>query len=374
MKTTALLIAAAASLTLAACSEDEPLSVNTRSGDAISFRPAMGSRATEVTNANLQSFYVYSFLGDAPYFNNVAYTKGADGFYNSATPYYWPVDNTPLDFYAFSPSIAELMAGSDEYDDELSTEEGEAGMTMNATAKKLENFRVNDSIGAQVDFITANGTGTRNANMAAGLELTFGHRLSQIEIQAKSENKDYTFKVMGARIGRAENKGTFDFTTNTWTLDDWHETSVYTASCPEVTLSATPVSIMGAQGNAMLLPQTLTAWDPTGDPDNVAREAYLAVLVQITTTDTGTRFFPTDSTSVNGTKVARTYGWAAIPLKATWEAGKKYIYTLDFTNGAGFTDPDDPNPGKPILDTPIKFTVNVENWIDTNSPVNMPVK
>lgn len=374
MKTATFLIATAAMAMTAmtGCTDDEPLSVNTNiyNGAEISFRPAIGSRATEVTNANLQSFYVTSFLADSAYFNNVAYTKGADGFFNSVVPYYWPTDNSPLEFYAYSPSLAELFPDdivSDEDADDFYNN-GDGGITMTASEKKLVNFKVADSIKNQVDFITAYGTGTKKVNESAGLELTFGHRLSQIELQAKSENKQYTFKVMGARIGRPETTGTFDFTTNTWTLDDWHETAVYTSYCTPVTLTANPVSIMGPEGNAMLLPQTLTPWAPKDDPDNVAREAYLSVLVQITATDTGTRFYPSQSDTT------RTYGWASIPLSGTWEAGKKYIYILDFTAGAGFIDPDDPNPGNPIFGDPIKFTVNVETWTDANSPINMPVK
>ena len=373
MKTTKLMIAAAAMavISLSGCADDEPLSVNTHTtqGDAISFRPAIGSRASEVTNANLQSFYVTSFLGTEPYFQNIAYTKGADGFYNSAVPYYWPVDNTPLDFYAFSPSLSEIFPdniGSE--DDDYFDDSDDGGLVMTATEKQLQNFRVADSIKDQVDLITSYGQGTKKANETAGLELTFGHRLSQIELQAKSENKQYTFKVIGMRIGRAQIKGTFDFTTSQWTIDLWHETAVFESRCDTVTLAATPVSIMGDAGNAMLIPQTLTPWNHSGDPDNAARGAYLSVLVQITATDTGTRFFP------SATDTKRTYGWASIPISGTWEAGKKYVYILDFTNGAGYDDPDDPNPGKPIFGDPIKFTVNVEKWTDADTPTPMPVK
>lgn len=364
--------AAMLAMALTSCADDEPVSINR--GDAISFRPAMGSRATEVTNANLQTFYVTSFMGTTPYINNVAYTKGGDGFYNSAVPYYWPGDDTPLDFYAFSPSVPELFPDI-EWEGDDYTDTGDGGLLFSATEKKLSNFVVPESIQDQVDFITANGTGKKSVNEEAGLELTFGHRLSQIEIQAKSSSDQYTYKVAGVRIGRPQYKGTFDFTTNTWTLDDWHDTQVYTSYCPEVTLSSTPVSIMGPSGNAMLLPQTLTPWSPTGDPDNVAREAYLSVYVQITTS-AGTEVypFPSDNRIDENTGQQRVYAWASIPLSGTWEAGKKYVYTLDFSNGAGYTDPDDPIPGKPVLGDPIKFTVNVEPWQSTPGTLPMPMK
>lgn len=369
MKTTTLLLALA-TLGLASCSQDEPVVYN--QSDAIAFRPAMGTRASEINNANLASFHVTGFLNNEVYINNVEYSKGTDGFFNSAHPYYWPGDDSPVDFYAYSPSAAELLPDvEDEWDD------AEGSLVLTAAEKKLNNFRVADSIKNQVDFITAVGTGKRSVNESAGLELTFGHRLAQIEIQAKSSNPDFTFKVVGMRIGRAENKGTFDFTTNKWTPDDWHETAVYESHCPEITLTENAVSIMGPEGNAMLLPQTLTAWSPKNDPDNVAREAYLSVLVQISATDGGAIVypFPSDTKIDPATGAKRTYAWASIPISGTWEAGMKYIYTLDFTHGAGFVDPDDPHPGTPILGNPIKFSVNVLQWqANSASPLQMPLK
>lgn len=362
MKKVSLIIAIGAALSLASCAQDEPVSTHeTIEEDAISFRPAMNvaSRATETTNSNLSSITVTAMIGDQNLFHDVDYTKGTDGFFNSTTPYYWPGDNTAVDFYAYSPNADAL--GAD--------------VVINSKQKELQSFAVPENIADQVDFITANASGTKDANGTTGVELTFGHRLSQIELRAKADNPNYTYKVRGARIGRAEYIGTFDFATNEWTLDDWHDTSVYTDSCSEVTLSATPLSIMGESGNAMLLPQTLTPWSPTDDPDNVAREAYLSVLIQITSADGAQVYpFPSDKQIDPATGQKRQYAWASIPLSGTWEAGKKYVYTLDFSNGAGFVDPDDPTPGEPVLGDPIKFSVDVTSWDNSESAIPMPLK
>lgn len=350
-----LFIAALAALGLTACTQDEPVSINHGSG--ISFRPAMGNltRATETTNANLSEFTATALIGDQTLFNQLEFTKGSDGFFTSSPVYYWPGDNSEVSFYAYSPSADAL--GAD--------------VTLTPTTKTMENFSPAEDIADQVDFITANATGTKNANEASGVELTFNHQLTQIELRAKTDNTAYVYKVAGMRIGRAQTTASFDFSTSQWTLDDWHETTIYQSSCDPVTLSSTPVSIMGASGNAMLIPQTLIPWSPQNDPDNVAREAYLSVLLQITSADGAQVYpFPSDKQlDTNGNK--RTYAWASIPLSGTWEAGKKYIYTLDFTNGAGYVDPDDPTPGNPVLGKPIKFTVQVTPW--TDSPVNTPM-
>lgn len=357
MKHTLFFVASALALGLASCAQDDPELTQAANGEAISFRPGI-TRASETTNANLSSFFVTAEQdGDTNYyFKNLEFAKGADNFFTSSPSYLWPGDGIGLTFYAYAPSQDAL--GAD--------------VVFDGETRQLQNFVTPEEIADQVDFITAKATGNKTNNEASGVELTFNHQLSQIEIQAKSGSKIYTFKVKGVRIGRPETTGTFDFNTSTWTMDDWHETAVYTSSCDEVTLTNTPVSIMGASGNAMLIPQTLTPWSPTNDPDNVAREAYLSVLVNITTTETGDQVYPflDEANRRHDTE----YGWVAIPLGTTWKAGMKYVYTLDFTNGAGYEDPDDPNPGKPVLSMPIKFSVNVMPWVESDVPTDMAIK
>ncbi len=369
MKKTPLFLMALSALALASCSEDEPVSVRQATNEAISFRSGMGTRATETTNANLDKIYVTAVYGDSTYnssrqrtgfdyslyFDNEEFDKGADSYFTAANgkKYAWLGDTQQINFFAYSPSQDELGA-------DIITKDDNSGMT-------LESFAVPENIADQVDFITANASGNKKSNETSGVELTFDHRLSQIEIRAKSENQNYTVKVAGARIGRAQYMGTFDFNTNEWTLDDWHDTAIYDTTCDTTTLAATPVSLMGTAGNAMLMPQTLTPWSPEGDPDNVAREAYLSVLVNITRTDNGVQIYPFAEEVQYTHAPLREFGWASIPLAGTWEQGKKYIYTLDFTNGAGHTDPDDPIPGKPVIGEDIKFTVNVTDWVNANA-------
>ncbi len=363
MKKTPLFLMAMSAIALASCSEDEPVSVRQETNEAISFRSGMGTRATETTNANLDKIYVSAVAEDSTsaksvdsktlYFDSVEFDKGADSFFTAANgkTYNWLAPTQQINFFAYAPSQDELGA-------DITMKDDNSGLT-------LQSFKVADDIADQVDFITANASGTRKDNEASGVELTFDHRLSQIEVRAKSESDAYNYKVIGVRIGRPQTTGSFDFNTNEWTLDDWHETEVYTSSCDTITLGATPVSVMGPSGNAMMIPQTLTPWSYDGDPDNLAREAYLSVLVNITTKDSGIQVYPWPSELSKRSNTE--YGWAAIPLAGTWEQGKKYIYTLDFTNGAGHEDPDDPNPGEPVIGGPINFTVQVNDWVDTNA-------
>jgi hypothetical protein len=106
--------------------------------------------------------------------------------------------------------------------------------------------------------------------------------------------------------------------------------------------------------NAMLIPQQLIPWDPIADKTNDAKGAYLSVYAQITT-KSGSRIYPKSA--------GMDYGWMAVPIDTKWEAGYKYVYTLDFTNGAGKSDPID-GPADEILGDPISFSVQITPWDD----------
>ncbi|MDE7380993.1 MAG: fimbrillin family protein [Muribaculaceae bacterium] len=334
---------AVATLGLASCTQDEPAEAH--KGRAIDFRAALNTRAAETTNANLEDINVAAFLGDQLFFPVMQYSKGSDGFFTTTgDEYYWPGDNSQLSFYAYAPANP---GGT---------------VTIDNTAKTLTGFTPAASLADQVDFVTANATGTKSANEASGVPLTFNHQLAQIEIRAKSDNTVYTFSISGVRIGQPVSVADFNFDKSEWTLgtDKAIYTDVYTT--PK-TLTADAVSVMGEGGNAMILPQQLTAWDPSGDASNAAKGAYLSVKLNVTTRETGVQVYPFPS---NGN-----CQWAAIPIDTNWQPGKKYIYTLDLSHGAGYVDPNDPVPGNPVLGGPIKFTVDVVDWIDT--PVNLPM-
>ena len=212
----------------------------------------------------------------------------------------------------------------------------------------------------------------------SGVALQFSHHLSQIEFKAKSESETYKFQVKGVRIAKIGSTGDFDFTDGigSWTLGDEKKTydKIYTDEEAVIELGATAQSLM-YQDYAMLIPQELTAWNVEGDQTNNDEGAYLSVYIRITTKE-GALVYPFEDDDED-------YAWAAIPVPAEtkWEAGKKYVYTLIFTNGAGYVDPSTGgnHTGNPILDGDIRFTVEVEGWEDaennpaTDTDVDMPV-
>lgn len=336
----ALFLGCLAALAMTSCSNDDVIETNY--GNAIGFRTAMATRATETNNANLTSFFVTALNGDETYFSNLEFTKGEDNFFTSADKYYYPGDQSELQFYAYAPSATAMGAT----------------LNISGTEKKMTGFSPNSDISRQVDFITAVAVGDRHNNGYSGVELEFSHRLAQIEIKCKSANPNYDFEVKGVRLAQIGSMGDFNFIDNTWTLTEGQLASYEKTFDTPVKLTADAVSLTGGD-NAMLIPQQLTPWD-ISEQENNSNGAYIAVLVKITT-KAGARVYPFPSDANNTTG----YAWAAIPVNTLWEAGNKYVYTLDFSTGAGYADPTEPYmPGIIIFNGAIKFTVNVNAWTD----------
>lgn len=321
-----------AAVAFASCAKDTVKETN--NGLAIDFRVAADSRATETTTGNLQTFYVSALdKNGGNYFTDVAYTL-VDNYFHSSPSYYWPGDGSDLKFYAYAPALTDLGVQA----------------TIDGTVQKFAGFSPATSITNQKDFVATIATGNKT-NEANGVALVFAHQLSQIEVKAKNANAGYVYTVAGVKIANVVSKADFDFASlavsgaNPWTLDQDSKYS-YTVLTEDRVLDTYGTNLMLTEGdNAMLLPQQLTALVPS---DATSTGAYLAVYANIFTAD-GAKVFPTTDA---------TYGWLCVPVDTNWEAGYKYVYTLDFSNGAGFSEGDD----EPVLGDPIKFTMDVTPW------------
>ena len=183
-------------------------------------------------------------------------------------------------------------------------------------------------------------------------------------------------------------------------------------------------SIMGNSGAAMVIPTINAKWEGRADKNIASHpystdKMYFSVLLRVTGTSNGNKVYPYPGNPDNmtiiyyavaksGEIISRLYpgdtpdtfykdeaqqqpyipatgeeikdfGWAAIPIDVAWEAGKSYVYTLDYSDGIGIHDPQDPDPGKPIVvDSPIAWVVAVvDEWIpasaeDFDSNLNVP--
>lgn len=380
-------VAAATLLGFSACNSKSGVEPDVQG--TLAFRPFVNHnvRAVDMDRKGLATdgFTVNAYGNNAVFFENVNVKpeSGVDGFWlTQGQTYYWP--NYELDFVAW--------ANLGKY--------GNVDVTKDA--QKI-NLTTPEAVANQVDVIAARNSGNRADNEGSGVAMTFKHLLSQIEVKAMNTNKAYIVKVAGVKIGRVNSEATFTYPdklenksiTNSAYTDipnsaytDLSEVKSFGAGSKEVvTLGGTATSIMNPDnGNFRLIPQALTAWNQAeqlkGTPDNKGN--YLGVLVNITNADRAA-IYPT---------TAGQYAFAAVPfsIEDGLEAGKKYIITLDFSEGCGYEDPaltegkptdlltdvtinDTPvkpaKPGNPILGGPIKFKVTVEDYVD--SKVSTPM-
>ena len=167
-------------------------------------------------------------------------------------------------------------------------------------------------------------------------------------------------------------------------------------------------SIMGEGGWSMVIPYTHDAWNHHDDAPNTRQGMYFSVLLRVTD-KSGIRLYPypgdsalddsdeqkmtviylavekstgsvmkrlyksdnryfthTDFTAdseynLPATQEIREYGWAALPIATDWKAGYEYTYLLDYSKGVGLHDPDDPDPGAPILNE-VAVSTTVKEW------------
>ncbi len=337
-------------MAMTSCSNDEVLDVNT--GEAINFRTAMGSRATELVTNDLKSFYAIALTnGNAEtYFANVEFKSPTAGSnYTSDPEYYWPTyEDAELNFYAWQSNGTT--------DDQL------INPTITPNAQPTFTYTPDTDVAKQGDVIVADAQGKNKTNGSAGVALTFKHALSQIVIKAKNGNATYDVKVKGVKIVNVAPEGTVTIATDGKTEASGTANASYVVNCTETTLGATETVLMGdanGKNGAMLIPQELTGW--AGDATTTG--SYIAVLVDINS-KAGANIYPAAG-STDG------FAWVAVAIDGEWERNYKYTYTLDFTNGVGEVAPEEDdespwNPGDEIVDTEnsaIKFsTVTVETW------------
>ena len=304
-------IAAASLLAVTSCSVDEVVGGNVLSNNEINptariVGDVKDARAVETKITNLGKFTVNAFqTGDANYMNNVEYTTSDNGssWTTAAGKFFWPVEGD-LHLYGYAPAAP-----------------GKGGtFKIDKDAQTLTDFVPFETAAAQQDFVYAKSTGNNATNGTTGVELNFQHALTEISVAAKNSNTAYTVKVTGVKLGNVKTKGTFTFpsienSAASWTLSSaTADVGSYETTWSTATALTSSVSTLDEANVAfMLLPQQLEK------SDIASEKAYLALKVNIT---------------MQGGKVIRD-GWAYIGLNTNWQMGKRYNYTLDFSDGAG---------------------------------------
>lgn len=347
-------MAAAAALTMSACSNDEVIDV--QRGEAIGFTALSNNatRATPITSTNLTTtdFKVWGFLttDNSTYVNGVRiqYATSKWDYAQASDIAYWPA--TALNFYAVSPSSV---------------------TTPNiAHGSQTISFTVAANQADQKDLMYAS-----NLNRSKGADGTvpfvFKHALSQIVFKGQKALASLEVEVQGIKVHNLKNTGVFTFptaqtaansTAGSWTVTG-EATNDYTLgmATTSVTVASheSATDLTAANGALLLMPQAVTKWTTTP-----------TAAVTIATADQNKHCYLEIDLKVKqaGTYIvgsASSFGKAYVPFGETWDPGKKYIYTLKF--GGGY----DGN-GKPQLQ-PIMYSATVEDWTSAGSDVNLNV-
>ena len=261
--------------------------------------------------------------------------------------YYWP-ESASVNFYAVYP----------------------ASLSFDTSTRKVS-YTVPTSVSQQEDVlyetVTASKTSTTvtgNAVKANAVPLTFHHALAQIAFKGKISdgNKDWRVDVTNIALCNVYSTATLDLTASVKTWTDLSTPASFEcgirSDAPTLafyeddgTTEAAATTLTATDGALLLLPQTLTPWPRLTVNATAAANTgcYLAV----------TCWIRTSLGDIRGTSEAPVTVYVPFDNGTGWEAGKRYVYTLNF--GAGYDD-----EGKTILSA-MTITSEVTDWSDGGS-------
>jgi hypothetical protein len=341
-----------------ACSQDDDIVTNATpaspSSTLIGFNGtadnAAGTRALPIGSANfndqVKNFKVWGYLtnggayylgrtGDAGILiNNMG---GGKWDYNTATDMvYWP--NEAMNFYAVTPST-------------------NSNYSFNGG---LLTYTVPTDNSAQVDLMTAKANNQTKMTNKGVVNLQFQHALSQVVFKGMTKSSSLSVEVQSITIHNLNSVMTIDLNgaaTKPTAKYANYGIGMSSTKTVAVTDASKAVNLTAANGAMMLVPQTLTAWtnNTTTAQADAANQAYIEISCKITSkTSAGVAYLV-------GTATA--YDKCYVPLSGTWEAGKRYVYTLQFGGGKDESGND--------RFAPITFSVSVSDWSDSSSSIAM---
>lgn len=352
---------------LSACSSDNELAnVGTTASNAIGFH-VVGNKAEtraniinsttdlENTDFNVVAFKNNGgtdgevFMGDKEHENGlkgviINHKNGKWDYADASDLHYWPKEGS-LNFYAVSPASIPK------------------GLTLHWTIEKATKTityfcfdEYNQSNGnSNLDVMYAIATNQTQSTQAGKVNLNFQHILSQVVFQAKTVNSDMEVDIKEIQIKNFKLGGTFTIPTDgssplqsSWSLGEVYKLLPFTvikkSDADPIKITGTEATDISSKKPMLFVPQPLTGWDvkhKIADADTNG-ESYLIINCKI----------KQKNDYLHGTKTD--YENLYVPFGATWEPGKRYIYTLIF--GGGY-DKD----GHSILQ-PINFEATAEAW------------
>ena len=359
MKAIKYLTMAVAALMMAACSNDELESAASKSGGrrALEIVPIVQGQtraAEQLTTSTLTSFMV-SVTGkfcedDGTEIINPVLTLTKNGSnwgytYLSGSavhngPLYWPNEAATASFSAYTHAAGAVDESTEQTDIiggwatrsfDGTNDPGEVGLTLQHAVAKMQ-FKA---------LVQGEATDTRKVKID----------IKQVAVRNIGYAGTYAIPTSAT-----DNKGelTLSTTANPATTD------IVSESASKGTFIEVGAAAATDLASFFMFPQTITAQDMTEDSWS---NSYISILAQVRVIEgsTESRLFPAGTNATDDS-----YAWIALPMPATFtamEAHKKYIFTLNFSNGNGIGKVDrDQQPN----DTDTQPATNPEDNIDPN--------
>ena len=287
--------------------------------------------------------------------NVVVYDDLTHYWRTTGATYYWPDAPGALynvTFYALYPASAPT--------------------TSDIVSNKTITFDATHPIDGNTDVLYTKHQTSLSAVISSSspaVPLRFHHALTQLAFQGKLSsdfsNDGLQVTVGSIKVCNVNSTGDLDLaatTTSLWgTLSTPTDYPLTMVSNEGIVLTSTAQALTSSSDITMVIPQVLTAWDPTTQciyvVDGVSTKtlttgSYLAIDCKIFDTQTGS-YMIGDATSYE-TIYAPFEADPGNPT-ATWEPGIRYTYTLSF--GSGYS-----SQGTLIGDRILNISVSITPW------------
>lgn len=284
-----------------------------------------------------------------------------DGEWTNDHDYYWPQPSYTVDFFAVYPSTQDITP------DATSPDNRKPKTTTYTTAD------------GATDLLYATYTGKRTTlepykwpqygePIYQTAPLTFHHALSQIHFQAKRTDDRFAVTVRSIEICNVKSSETFTFpmtaTGSDHTQDNgtWATNGTQKANYP-ATMLANEIKLTDKDRvypltdtahPLMLIPQTLTPWNP--------EDAAALGTSGAAATQTGCYLKIGCSIIMEGLDYAYSDGYIYVPCtnnQNPWQPGMSYTYCLAF--GSGYD-----SEGRPTI-IEVKVTGTITDWQDVST-------
>ena len=267
-------------LLMTACSKEETVTVSPGNAD-ICFSVAEDGNATRVASVNFDTskqFRVYAWDSDnnpviymIPKYDasNIVSYNSSLGVWATTQRFYWPSEDTELDFYAFYPIDVPFDTDSRNIIYSTSPIDGHSDLLY---AKQKQSRS------------TSSYTGVSNSYSA---NINFRHALSRIDFSANVTGTGLAVTIHSVEICNILGKGTFNFpegvttSNNSNAFGNWDATTLSMPTTYQlgmsssVTLTSMVKKISSSDGRLYMIPQTRSAWVPADN--TIAANAPIAV-------------------------------------------------------------------------------------------------